>query len=276
MSVCAIVPVRASSDGKTRLAGVLTPPDRAALVRSMLERVLDALRNAQGVDRILIVTSERGLVPPDLELLLDGGDGMNAAVAQALAHVRGAATAAIVIAADVPEVTTHEIERLVAAVHTNAVVVVPDHRATGTNALGLQLPALIEPHFGPDSCATHVQAARNAGATWELLRLPGVARDVDEPGDLGGYVLPSRSEALALVGQTDLATMMDRAAALTLQGFGRRVSYSRKVFIPLTQLCRDVCHYCTFAGPPRKGDARVPLTGRGARDRSRRRQRGLP
>ena len=253
MSVCAIVPVRASSDGKTRLAGVLTPPDRAALVRSMLERVLDALRNAQGVDRILIVTSERGLVPPDVEHLLDGGDGMNAAVAQALAHVRGAATAAIVIAADVPEVTTHEIERLVAAVHTNAVVVVPDHRGTGTNALGVQLPALIEPHFGPDSCATHVQAARNAGVTWELLRLPGIARDVDEPGDLGGYELPSRSEALALAGQTDLATLMDRAAALTLQGFGRRVSYSRKVFIPLTQLCRDVCHYCTFAGPPRKG-----------------------
>ena len=32
------------------------------------------------------------------------------------------------------------------------------------------------------------------------------------------------------------------------------VSYSRKVFIPLTQLCRDVCHYCTFAQPPRRGE----------------------
>ncbi|MFN8506494.1 MAG: 5-amino-6-(D-ribitylamino)uracil--L-tyrosine 4-hydroxyphenyl transferase CofH [Dehalococcoidia bacterium] len=31
------------------------------------------------------------------------------------------------------------------------------------------------------------------------------------------------------------------------------ISYSRKVFIPLTQLCRDVCHYCTFAKPPRPG-----------------------
>lgn len=37
-------------------------------------------------------------------------------------------------------------------------------------------------------------------------------------------------------------------------GHGERVSYSRKVFIPLTQLCRDVCHYCTFAHPPRKGE----------------------
>ncbi|MFT6804483.1 MAG: FO synthase, partial [Nitriliruptoraceae bacterium] len=33
----------------------------------------------------------------------------------------------------------------------------------------------------------------------------------------------------------------------------RRVTYSRKVFIPLTHLCRDACGYCTFAWPP-KGD----------------------
>ena len=39
------------------------------------------------------------------------------------------------------------------------------------------------------------------------------------------------------------------------RGHGRLVSYSRKVFIPLTQLCRDVCHYCTFAERPRAGRA---------------------
>ena len=32
------------------------------------------------------------------------------------------------------------------------------------------------------------------------------------------------------------------------------VTYSPKVFVPLTKLCRDVCHYCTFAGPPRRGE----------------------
>ena len=41
------------------------------------------------------------------------------------------------------------------------------------------------------------------------------------------------------------------AESLTLAGFGESVTYSRKVFIPLTQLCRDVCHYCTFAKAPR-------------------------
>ena len=41
-------------------------------------------------------------------------------------------------------------------------------------------------------------------------------------------------------------------AATTQAGFGDTVTYSRKVFIPLTQLCRDVCHYCTFAQAPRR------------------------
>ena len=48
--------------------------------------------------------------------------------------------------------------------------------------------------------------------------------------------------------------LMPQAAALRDAGHGAVVSYSRKVFIPLTRLCRDVCHYCTFAHPPRPGE----------------------
>ncbi|HEV8679173.1 MAG TPA: 5-amino-6-(D-ribitylamino)uracil--L-tyrosine 4-hydroxyphenyl transferase CofH [Stellaceae bacterium] len=62
-------------------------------------------------------------------------------------------------------------------------------------------------------------------------------------------------EALALADTNDLAALMPVAAALRDAGHGPLVSYSRKVFIPLTQLCRDVCHYCTFAHPPRRGEA---------------------
>src|SRR2546428_9297716 len=65
----------------------------------------------------------------------------------------------------------------------------------------------------------------------------------------------SAAEALALAGCDDLGALMRVAARLRDQGHGQLVSYSRKVFIPLTQLCRDVCHYCTFAHPPRRGEA---------------------
>ena len=54
---------------------------------------------------------------------------------------------------------------------------------------------------------------------------------------------------------TPLAELMAEAAALRDAGHGRVLSYSRKVFIPLTRLCRDVCHYCTFAEKPRAGRA---------------------
>jgi FO synthase len=62
---------------------------------------------------------------------------------------------------------------------------------------------------------------------------------------------PSPEEALALLDEADLESLLAASEELTLAGFGTTVTYSRKVFIPLTQLCRDVCHYCTFAKAPR-------------------------
>lgn len=54
--------------------------------------------------------------------------------------------------------------------------------------------------------------------------------------------------------EADLGALLVRARALRDAGHGRLHSYSRKVFIPLTHLCRDVCHYCTFTRPPRPGE----------------------
>jgi FO synthase len=62
------------------------------------------------------------------------------------------------------------------------------------------------------------------------------------------------ADALALAECEDLPGLMKVAAGLRDAGHGGLISYSRKVFIPLTQLCRDVCHYCTFAHPPRRGE----------------------
>jgi len=61
-------------------------------------------------------------------------------------------------------------------------------------------------------------------------------------------------EALDLIQIEDLSPLLQSAAARRDAAHGDTVTYSRKVFIPLTQLCRDVCHYCTFAHPPRKGE----------------------
>ncbi len=86
---------------------------------------------------------------------------------------------------------------------------------------------------------------------------PAVAATADWP-ELRERLLaghrPSDAEALSLATLDDTAALAAVAGQLRDRGHGSLVTYSRKVFIPLTQLCRDVCHYCTFAKTPKRID----------------------
>jgi FO synthase len=62
----------------------------------------------------------------------------------------------------------------------------------------------------------------------------------------------TESEARSLADVRDTTALARASASLRDSGFANVVTYSRKVFIPLTTLCRDVCHYCTFAKTPRQ------------------------
>ena len=64
----------------------------------------------------------------------------------------------------------------------------------------------------------------------------------------------SESDTLGLAEFSDTPALMREAARLRDDGHGNIVTYSRKVFIPLTHLCRDACHYCTFSHPPRDNE----------------------
>jgi len=63
----------------------------------------------------------------------------------------------------------------------------------------------------------------------------------------------SREDALSLMAEAPLASLLHTAAAVRDRFKGRTVSYSKKVFIPLTHLCRDYCGYCTFRADPQDG-----------------------
>jgi FO synthase len=63
----------------------------------------------------------------------------------------------------------------------------------------------------------------------------------------------SREEALSLMNEAPLAALLEAAGAVRDRFKGASVSYSRKVFIPLTHLCRDYCGYCTFRADPQPG-----------------------
>ena len=216
MSIWAIVPVKPLRHAKSRLAPALGNEERLALSRDMLRTVLAALTAASGIDRTLLVSrdpealalgrqlgartlSERSrfvaLRTPEGAHLSRGPSGsrrgppiaLNQALAQATkAAVGSGASAVLVLPADLPLVTAQDIEALIDYVDPPpAVVLAPDRRRDGTNALLAWPPALIEYAFGEASFDRHRTAALNAGVRVAICDRPGLALDLDLPEDLG-------------------------------------------------------------------------------------------
>ncbi len=73
---------------------------------------------------------------------------------------------------------------------------------------------------------------------------PSIVQNVGDGQPLGDVA------ARTLAAVRDTASLAAEAARLRDTSHHNVISYSRKVFIPLTRLCRDVCHYCTFAATP--------------------------
>jgi len=286
MSCWALVAVKARPERKARLAGRLAPSERDRLAETMLQGVLAALRGSRSIDGVAVVTAEAGRFDSQVLALEDPGTGLNDALAVAAGRLqeRGV-TRLLVLHADLPFVTAAEIDEFIAVGDGADVVVAPDRHGTGTNALFLRLPTPFDFCFGVDSHARHCAEAGRQGLSARSARLPGLELDVDEAADLAELVQRrdaryaflagernrceawrdavrslqagdaprlGRSDALGLVAAS-AAELVDAAEAITLRGHGSAVSYSRKVFIPITQLCRNVCRYCTFAQVPAEG-----------------------
>jgi 2-phospho-L-lactate guanylyltransferase len=187
----ALVPIKPRCLCKSRLAGVLDEQQRLALVRSMLARVLEALGRCRCIGPIALVSAERDTVPPQIRLLHDAGAGLNAALHSARRTALSlGARAIVVLPADLPQVTSADIEALVYEGRESGFALAPDEADAGTNALycsaavldgAATAPAF---RFGADSRRCHQLEARRVGLTPRLVRRPGLAFDVDTPQDL--------------------------------------------------------------------------------------------
>jgi len=187
-SCCALIPVKAQGQGKTRLAPALGPDERAALVGAMLDRVIGAATQASHLARVHVVSpsSSSWVLPEAVHLLDDPGGGLNAALTAGLAWIAaGTCDRVVVIAADLPQVSPADID-LLAAVPEGTVGIAPDRHEVGTNALSLPLPeaAGFVFHFGQDSFAAHVKEAERLGLNAQTILTAGLEKDIDVPGDL--------------------------------------------------------------------------------------------
>jgi 2-phospho-L-lactate guanylyltransferase len=184
LGCCALVAVKRRAEGKARLAGVLTPVARVALVRAMLTHVLEALTHAQTVRQVVVVSPERDEVPAHIPVLADRGAGLNVALAEARAAMLDfGARAILVLPADLPRLTAVEIDRLVRA-GRRGFALAPDAGGAGTNAIYLRGSAPFDFKFGADSRRRHLAEAQRRGYAPRVHRSPGLCADVDAPADL--------------------------------------------------------------------------------------------
>lgn len=182
-----LVPLKRLAEAKSRFRGAYDDEARTALVRAMLTDVLAAARTAHDGPLLLVAADPAydGIAARfDAQRLEDRAHDYNGAVAAALrSEAVRAAGAALVLPADLPRATATDVARVLEALHTAEVVLVPAHDG-GTGALGLHPPDAVAPAFGRASADAHREAARAASRTFEELDCPSLAFDVDTPADL--------------------------------------------------------------------------------------------
>jgi 2-phospho-L-lactate guanylyltransferase len=214
----AVVPVKDLDGAKQRLAAALSPVERRGLFRAMLEDVLAALASARGLQGVALLTRDAEAMQLAAAFgarVIEESEnrGHTAAIAHAAERL-GAAGAAGMLAmpGDVPLATADEIEAALAAHRPGpAMTIVPAHDDFGSNCVICSPPQAVPLRFGDDSFRPHLAAALRLGIEPSVVRLPGLALDIDTPADLAALLArPSATRAHAYLHQSGVAARLSR------------------------------------------------------------------
>ncbi|MFC2053942.1 2-phospho-L-lactate guanylyltransferase [Chloroflexota bacterium] len=191
MALWAIVPVKPLRRGKSRLAGVLSPEERNDLNRRLLTHTLETLSAIPKIEQVLVISRDQAALSLAREhgartVLENGAPELNVALARATIVAKNYATRGLLIVpADLPLISPEDVNAMLdIAVDPPVVVLAPDHRRQGTNALLVCPVGFIEYDFGPGSFQRHCERTLQAGARLEILELPSLELDMDMPEDL--------------------------------------------------------------------------------------------
>lgn len=196
----ALVPLRQLAGGKERLATVLDPTARRALVEAMAADVVAALLAVPLPARqVLLVSADAQVEALAASLGVavlacgeQGADPLNAALAEAVRHVRAqGARRVLILHADLPFASAASLRSLLGSAGTPAVAgatLVPDAAGRGSNCLLLSPPDAIALAFGVDSRSRHRANALAAGVDFREFADENLGFDVDFPEDLARLV----------------------------------------------------------------------------------------
>jgi 2-phospho-L-lactate guanylyltransferase len=221
MDLWAVVPVKEMDRAKARLSPLLPPAFRRALVSAMLEDVLAALAGTGGLAGLAVVTVDPAAVrlaaKHGARLIETGArDGHTGAVAAAARLLAGEGRSGMLtLPGDIPLVTSGEITQLLAAHRpAPAFTIAPSCDERGSNAVICSPPTAVPLRFGEDSFFPHLRAAEGCGIRPTVLRLPGIALDIDTPEDLAAFAaLPSPTRARAILAENGMLDVNERAGA---------------------------------------------------------------
>jgi 2-phospho-L-lactate guanylyltransferase len=207
MKVWAAVPVKELTGAKQRLAAMLTPAQRERLAATMLEDVLAALAGAHRLAGILVNTVEPRAAALaqryGAQVITDGArDGHTGAVLGMARALAAEGRAMLTLPGDIPRVTPAEVDAVVSScLPPPSFTIVPAHDELGSNAVLCAPPGAVLLRFGDDSYFPHLTAARRCGIEPTVVRLPGIALDIDHPADLRMFLRASRmpTRTLALL-----------------------------------------------------------------------------
>jgi len=191
MTFWAIVPVKPFRRGKSRLAGVLTEEERLDLNSQLLIHTVDTLKEISEIEHVLVVSRDQAALSlarahGARTVQENGAPELNVALTRAtIVAKRYATRGVLIIPSDLPMISKEDVYAMLELVKDPPVViVVPDRKKEGTNALLVCPVGLIEYDYGPNSFERHCQRARQAGARLEICELPSLALDMDVPEDL--------------------------------------------------------------------------------------------
>jgi 2-phospho-L-lactate/phosphoenolpyruvate guanylyltransferase len=212
MAPWAVVPVKELDRAKQRLAPLVPPASRRALMQAMLEDVLAALAAAPGLAGIAVVTIDPAAAALaaryGARIVEDGArDGHTGAVTAAARRLAAeGCVAMLTLPGDVPLATPREIAALLAAHRPDpAFTIAPSHDERGSNAILVSPPEAVPFAFGDDSFRPHLAAAAARGIAPTVLRLPGIALDIDTPADLLAFMdIESQTRTRMVLDQTHL------------------------------------------------------------------------
>ena len=208
-----VIPVKDTTQGKSRLVPAVGA-DRALVSRAIADDSIAAAVAAVGADRVVIVTSDRGVRASwrghGVVLVDDPGLGLNAAVRAGLAGAAPGGMRAALLG-DVPALRPHDLAAALEAALAAGDSFVPD--ATGDGTV-LRCGRDFVPRFGPDSAARH----EADGAVRLELDLPHLRTDVDDATSLAAaYRLGLGPRTSALLG--DRASGWIRAMQASVHTF---------------------------------------------------------